>query len=218
MKMAKNANFHRAIKKAPGYLKRAFVDKIISNSSSLNDILNNVPDDLVDQVPIPLLVFRDELLDLRKINEKQWSPEQAAVFFVDVLNATDSYTDLSAAVLQGFQCGAASRLSPDKISSLVEHVKNKKAVLSTHQLSCMAKILAAKNLTASFTSYPPDVLLFFDFTQVQNHTCKEFYSLASQGNLNLLPNGSAQRTQLLNNALVCLVSYNLPFKCTFLVL
>ncbi|CAM2099890.1 unnamed protein product [Caretta caretta] len=147
MKMAKNANFHRAIKKAPSYLKRAFVDKIISNSSSLNDILNNVPDDLVDQVPVPLLVLRDELLDLRKINEKQWSPEQ---------------------------------------------------------LSCMAKILAAKNLTANFTSYPPDVLLFFDFTQVQNHTCKEFYSLASQGNPNLLPNGSAQRTQLLNNALVCL--------------
>ncbi|TFK10538.1 Mesothelin-like protein [Platysternon megacephalum] len=208
MKMVKNANFHRAIKKAPGYLKRAFVNKIISNASSLNDILNNVPDDLVDQVPIPLLVFRDKLLDLRKINEKQWSSEQAAVFFVDVLNATDSYADLSAAVLQGFQCGAASRLSPDKISSLVEHVKNQNAVLSAHQLSCMAKILAAKNLTANFTSYPPDVLLFFDFTQVQNHTCKEFYSLASQGDLNLLPNGSAQRTQLLNNALVCLGRVN----------
>ncbi|CAM4617484.1 unnamed protein product [Lepidochelys olivacea] len=204
MKMAKNANFHRAIKKAPSYLKRAFVDKIISNSSSLNDILNNVPDDLVDQVPVPLLVLRDELLDLRKINEKQWSPEQAAVFLVDVLNATDNYADLSAAVLRGFQCGPASRLSPDKISSLVEQVRNKNAALSAHQLSCMAKILAAKNLTANFTSYPPDVLLFFDFTQVQNHTCKEFYSLASQGNPNLLPNGSAQRTQLLNNALVCL--------------
>ncbi|KAG6927459.1 mesothelin-like [Chelydra serpentina] len=208
MKMAKNANFHRAIKKAPGYLKRAFVDKIISNSSSLNDILNNVPDDLVDQVPIPLLVFREELLELHKINEKQWSPEQAAVFFVEVLNATDNYADLSAAVLQGFQCGAASGLSPDKISSLVEHVKNKNTTLSAHQLSCVAKILAAKNLTANFTSYPPDALLFFDLTQVQNHTCKEFYSLASQGTLNLLPNGSAQRTQLLNNALVCLGGVN----------
>uniref|UniRef100_K7G5L4 Mesothelin like n=1 Tax=Pelodiscus sinensis TaxID=13735 RepID=K7G5L4_PELSI len=85
------------------------------------------------------------------------------------------------------------------------------------QLSCLAKILAANNLTANVTSYPPDMLLFFDpagvpgnacFTQVRNHTCKEFYSLASQGNLNLLPNGSAQRTALLNKALLCLGGVN----------
>nr|XP_025043613.1 uncharacterized protein LOC102452244 [Pelodiscus sinensis] len=208
LKLAKNPIFQRAIRKAPGYLKRAFVDKIVSSSSSLNAILNNVPDDLVDQVPIPLLAFQDKLLDLRKISEKQWSPQQAAVFFVEVLNATNNYADLSASVLQGFQCSAASRLEPDKLSALVEQAKTQEAVLSAQQLSCLAKILAANNLTANVTSYPPDMLLFFDFTQVRNHTCKEFYSLASQGNLNLLPNGSAQRTALLNKALLCLGGVN----------
>uniref|UniRef100_K7G5N8 Mesothelin like n=1 Tax=Pelodiscus sinensis TaxID=13735 RepID=K7G5N8_PELSI len=115
---------------------------------------------------------------------------------------------LSASVLQGFQCSAASRLEPDKLSALVEQAKTQEAVLSAQQLSCLAKILAANNLTANVTSYPPDMLLFFDFTQVRNHTCKEFYSLASQGNLNLLPNGSAQRTALLNKALLCLGGVN----------
>uniref|UniRef100_A0A8B9QCA2 Mesothelin n=1 Tax=Apteryx owenii TaxID=8824 RepID=A0A8B9QCA2_APTOW len=32
------------------------------------------------------------------------------------------------------------------------------------QLSCLAKLLAVKNLTANFTGYPPDVLLFFEIT------------------------------------------------------
>lgn len=63
---------------------------------------------------------------------------------------------------------------------------------------------AVTRLTAFLpvTAFP----LRYSFTEVHNDTCKVFYSLASQGNLNLLPRGSAQRTQLLTNALACLVS------------
>lgn len=50
--------------------------QILSNSSSLNDILDNVPDDWIDQVPISQLMFRDKISDLRKMSTKQWSPQQ----------------------------------------------------------------------------------------------------------------------------------------------
>ncbi|XP_042293805.1 uncharacterized protein LOC121914461 [Sceloporus undulatus] len=91
--LAKNANFVSALSQGPEHLRKAFVSKILSNSSSLSDILNNIPDELVDQVPNSLLVFRGEVPDLRKINEKQWSPQQAAVLFREVFSRTDNYTE-----------------------------------------------------------------------------------------------------------------------------
>ncbi|NXA58779.1 MSLNL protein, partial [Mohoua ochrocephala] len=72
------------------------------------------------------------------------------------------------------------------------------------QLSCLARLLAAKNLTADFGSFPPDLLLFFPPSEVRAGTCREFYARASRGNLDLLPRGSSRRTQLLRGALTCL--------------
>ncbi|NXH98142.1 MSLNL protein, partial [Pachycephala philippinensis] len=71
------------------------------------------------------------------------------------------------------------------------------------QLSCLARLLAAKNLTADFGSFPPDLLLFFP-SKVPAGTCREFYARASRGNLDLLPRGSFRRTRLLRGALTCL--------------
>ncbi|NXC64186.1 MSLNL protein, partial [Aleadryas rufinucha] len=72
------------------------------------------------------------------------------------------------------------------------------------QLSCLARLLAAKNLTADFDSFPPDLLLFFHPSEVRAGTCREFYARASRGNLDLLPRGSFRRTRLLRGALTCL--------------
>ncbi|NWV65012.1 MSLNL protein, partial [Malurus elegans] len=72
------------------------------------------------------------------------------------------------------------------------------------QLSCLARLLAAKNLTADFGSFPPDLLLFFDPSEVRAGSCREFYARASRGNLELLPRGSARRMRLLRGALTCL--------------
>ncbi|NXJ19051.1 MSLNL protein, partial [Dicrurus megarhynchus] len=72
------------------------------------------------------------------------------------------------------------------------------------QLSCLARLLAAKNLTADFGSFPPDLLLFFHPSEVRAGTCREFYTRASRGNLDLLPRGSSRRTRLLRGALTCL--------------
>ncbi|NWW76458.1 MSLNL protein, partial [Climacteris rufus] len=73
------------------------------------------------------------------------------------------------------------------------------------QLSCLARLLAAKNLTADFGSFPPDLLLF-NPSEVRAGSCREFYGRASRGKLELLARGSARRTRLLRGALSCLVS------------
>ncbi|NXI54689.1 MSLNL protein, partial [Chloroceryle aenea] len=111
---------------------------------------------------------------------------------------------LSASVPQGFQCIPASDLPAADILAFARSLQNKTAELSSAQLSCLARLLAAKNLTDDFSSYPPDLLLFLDLAKVHNGTCREFYTRASRGNLALLPRGSARRTGLLRGALTCL--------------
>ncbi|NWQ93493.1 MSLNL protein, partial [Burhinus bistriatus] len=111
---------------------------------------------------------------------------------------------LSASVLQGFQCIPASDLPAADILAFAQGLQNETAELSSTQLSCLARLLAAKNLTADFSRYPPDLLLFFNLAEVRSGTCGAFYARASRGNLDLLPRGSARRMGLLRGALACL--------------
>ncbi|NXF35508.1 MSLNL protein, partial [Nyctibius bracteatus] len=110
----------------------------------------------------------------------------------------------SASVLQGFQCIPASDVPAADLLAFAQGLQNKPAELSGAQLSCLARLLAAKNLTADFARYPPDLLLFFDPAEVPGGTCGAFYARASRGNLELLPRGSARRRELLSGALACL--------------
>ncbi|XP_072734676.1 mesothelin-like protein [Ciconia boyciana] len=128
----------------------------------------------------------------------------AALIIGAVLSATEQHADLSASVLQGFQCIPASALPAADILAFAQGLQNKTAELSSAQLSCLARLLAAKNLTADFGRYPPDLLLFFDSAEMHGRTCGAFYARASRGNLDLLPRGSARRTGLLRGALACL--------------
>ncbi|NXK20834.1 MSLNL protein, partial [Arenaria interpres] len=111
---------------------------------------------------------------------------------------------LSTSVLRGFQCIPASDLPAADVLAFAQGLQNETAELSGAQLSCLARLLAAKNLTAHFSRYPPDLLLFFDSAEVRGGTCREFYARASRGNLDLLPRGSSRRTGLLRRALTCL--------------
>ncbi|KAM6121797.1 mesothelin-like protein [Phoenicopterus ruber ruber] len=128
----------------------------------------------------------------------------AALIVGAVLSATEQRGDLAASVLQGFQCIPASDLPAADVLAFAQGLQNKTVELSSAQLSCLARLLAAKNLTADFGRYPPDLLLFFDSAEVRGGTCGAFYARASRGNLDLLPRGSARRRGLLRGALGCL--------------
>ncbi|XP_032856739.2 mesothelin-like protein [Tyto alba] len=129
----------------------------------------------------------------------------AALIVGAVLSATEQHIDLSASELQSLlRCIPASDPPAADILAFTQGLQNKTAELSSAQLSCLARLLAAKNLTADFGGYPPDLLLFFDSAEVRAGTCGDFYARASRGNLDLLPRGSARRTGLLRGALACL--------------
>ncbi|XP_061205204.1 mesothelin-like protein isoform X2 [Neopsephotus bourkii] len=128
----------------------------------------------------------------------------AALIIGAVLCAPEQHTDLSASLLQGFPCIPDNDVPAGAILAFAEGLQNRTAELSSAQLSCLARLLAARNLTADFSRYPPDLLLFFDLSEVHNGTCEAFYAQASHGNLELLPRGSAQRSGLLHGALTCL--------------
>ncbi|XP_038043092.2 mesothelin-like protein isoform X2 [Anas platyrhynchos] len=127
----------------------------------------------------------------------------AALLFGTVLSTTEPFAGLPTSVLQEFQCSQAHHLPSATVLALAQEMRNKSVELSSTQLSCLAQLLAANNLTADFSSYPPDLLLFFDVAEVRGETCEEFYSLAAHGNLELLPRGSAQRRAILHGALAC---------------
>ncbi|XP_033921670.1 mesothelin-like protein [Melopsittacus undulatus] len=128
----------------------------------------------------------------------------AALIIGAVLCAPEQHTDLSASLLQGFPCILDNDLPAANIVAFAEGLQNRTAELSSAQLSCLARLLTARKLTADFSRYPPDLLLFFDLSEVHNGTCEAFYAHASHGNLELLPKGSAQRLGLLHGALACL--------------
>ncbi|XP_065501208.1 mesothelin-like protein [Caloenas nicobarica] len=128
----------------------------------------------------------------------------AALIVGAVQFTTEQHPDLSASLLQGFPCVPASDLPAAAVLAFAQGLQSDPAELSAAQLSCLARLLAAKNLTAHFSRYPPDLLLFFDLAELDAGTCEAFYARASRGNLELLPRGSAQRTGLLRGALTCL--------------
>ncbi|XP_068886412.1 uncharacterized protein [Aphelocoma coerulescens] len=103
-----------------------------------------------------------------------------------------------------FPCIPTSDPPAADILAFARGLQSEPRELSSAQLSCLARLLAAKNLTADFGSFPPDLLLFFPPSEVRAGACREFYARASRGNLDLLPRGSSRRTRLLRGALTCL--------------
>uniref|UniRef100_H3A8S7 Mesothelin n=1 Tax=Latimeria chalumnae TaxID=7897 RepID=H3A8S7_LATCH len=111
---------------------------------------------------------------------------------------------MSAFVLQGFSCGAAKDLPSDKYLQLVKALKDKHVTLAEEQLSCMAKRVLESGRIFDFSSYPEDLLLFFDPAAYENSSsCKDYFRAVGQANISILPKGSLKRTQLLEKARGC---------------
>ncbi|XP_074053201.1 uncharacterized protein LOC141495591 isoform X2 [Macrotis lagotis] len=205
--LARVPTFLRGLRDAPTYLKRVFTDSIVLQPLPVTKIVEIVPPELVTQIPSSYLLWDNlTIANFSTISDQPWEPEQASGFFQQGLASSvgSQVARLSASILQGFQCQAASQLSQTQFSNLVKEVQKQKAILNARQLSCMANLLALHNLTNDFADYPPDLLLFYDLRQVDKAKCRTFISRASQGNLDLLSGLSAQKKELLNMSLTCL--------------
>ncbi|KAG8506373.1 Mesothelin-like protein [Galemys pyrenaicus] len=72
------------------------------------------------------------------------------------------------------------------------------------QLSCLANLAALHGLQGDFALHPPDLLLFYNLTQVKGAECEAFVRRATQGDVELLASLPDQRAALRRTALACL--------------
>nr|XP_051697421.1 mesothelin-like protein isoform X2 [Oryctolagus cuniculus] len=110
----------------------------------------------------------------------------------------------NASVLQGFCGQPACQLPRDQLSALIRSLASQQVPLKAWQLSCLANLAARHRLQDDFLLHPPDLLLFYNLSQVRVTDCRAFTGHAAQGHTELLANLPDQRAALQHMALACL--------------
>ncbi|KAI5932641.1 Mesothelin-like protein [Manis javanica] len=116
----------------------------------------------------------------------------------------DLWASANTSILQGFWCQPASQLPRDQLSALIRRVDPQQAPLKAWQLSCLANLATWHGLQDDFALHPPDLLLFYNLTQVRKADRQAFTRRAAQGHTELLANLPDQRAALQRMALACL--------------
>nr|XP_036861585.1 mesothelin-like protein [Manis javanica] len=116
----------------------------------------------------------------------------------------DLWASANTSILQGFWCQPASQLPRDQLSALIRRVDPQQAPLKAWQLSCLANLATWHGLQDDFALHPPDLLLFYNLTQVRKADRRAFTRRAAQGHTELLANLPDQRAALQRMALACL--------------
>ncbi|KAM5227315.1 mesothelin-like protein [Ctenodactylus gundi] len=110
----------------------------------------------------------------------------------------------NAALLHDFWCQPASRLPREQLSALIRSLASQHIPLRAWQLSCLANLASRLGLQEDFALHPPDLLLFYNLSQVRKAECQAFTHRATQGNTELLANLPDQRAALQHKAFSCL--------------
>ncbi|XP_047694771.1 LOW QUALITY PROTEIN: mesothelin-like protein [Prionailurus viverrinus] len=131
---------------------------------------------------------------------------------------TDLWASADASLLHSFWCQPASQLPRDQLSALIRAMATRRVLLRAWQLSCLANLAALHGLQDDFELHPPDLLLFYNLTQVREADCRAFTHRAAQGDTELLANLPDQRAALQRVALACLGGPRLRLSASDLLL
>uniref|UniRef100_A0A3P8NTN9 Mesothelin-like protein n=1 Tax=Astatotilapia calliptera TaxID=8154 RepID=A0A3P8NTN9_ASTCA len=196
----------------PQIIQQVFVSQIISVNTSSVQVIQNVPNDLATEIPRSLLVGFSSSNDVITIlNRKEWKPQQAELFFESV--ATESASaqlggpnNLSSSVLQGFTCTGARNIGNGQVKNLIKACRrsgSRKVKLVESQLTCMYTYI--KDDAANFNLYPPDVLLYYDYSLVPQASCRAYFTELGNADFSVFSAAlSYKRTALFENAKSCL--------------
>lgn len=132
------------------------------------------------------------------------------------LNASEANTWVrdNTSLLQNFWCLPASQLPREQLSSLIRSLASQRVALKAWQLSCLANLAARLGLQDDFQFHPPNLLLFYNLSQVGDTNCRAFIHRAAQGDTELLANLPNQRVALQRTALACLGGPHLPLSAS----
>uniref|UniRef100_A0A3P9KJJ2 Mesothelin a n=1 Tax=Oryzias latipes TaxID=8090 RepID=A0A3P9KJJ2_ORYLA len=176
-----------------------FLQIIYLNTNSLQ-IIENVPDNLATEIPgVYLLQFPNDISTVIRLNRKKWKPQQV----VHLLKSL-----LSSSVLQGFTCTTVRSLGKRQIKNLIKACRRKgadKVPLVETQLTCMYNQIKEESDATSFSLYPPDVLLYYDYSLVPRSSCRSYFQELADADFSIFsPALSYKRSALFNNARNCL--------------
>uniref|UniRef100_A0A4W5KYE9 Uncharacterized protein n=1 Tax=Hucho hucho TaxID=62062 RepID=A0A4W5KYE9_9TELE len=104
-------------------------------------------------------------------------------------------------------------MTTTKIKNLVKACRrkgNNRVTLRETQLTCMYNYIKDESDVTSYNLYPPEMLLYYDYSKVSQGTCKEYFSELGDADFSVFSDAlSYKRTALVNNAKTCLVSHTL---------
>uniref|UniRef100_A0A3P9KK76 Mesothelin a n=1 Tax=Oryzias latipes TaxID=8090 RepID=A0A3P9KK76_ORYLA len=175
-----------------------FLQIVISNLNSSN-IIDNVPDQLATQIP---RVYLSEQIGL---NVSQENIEHEQFIHVCLFACVGS---LSSSVLQGFTCTGVSQFERKQVTDLVKACRRKglnKVPLLETQLTCMYNYIRTEPNVTRFDLYPPDVLLYYDYSLVPQSSCRSYFQELGDADFSVFSSVlSYKLTALFNNARSCL--------------
>ncbi|XP_023814478.1 uncharacterized protein LOC105357440 [Oryzias latipes] len=211
---AKNPSFVANMMNAPQILQQNFVYQIVLSDSNSLKVIDNVPDQLATQVPrVYLQQFTGDASTITKLNKKTWKREQVELFF-DVIAAGSATTvlggpnSLSSSVLQGFTCTGVSQFERKQVKDLVKACRRKglnKVPLLETQLTCMYNYIRTEPDVTRFDLYPPDVLLYYDYSLVTQSSCRSYFQELADADFSVFSSVlSYKLTALFDNARSCL--------------
>ncbi|KAF1394728.1 hypothetical protein PFLUV_G00004160 [Perca fluviatilis] len=211
---SKNPSFLGYMLSAPQVVQQIFVTQIVSVNSNSDTIIQNVPDEMATQIPrAQLLGFSNNGSVITTLNQKTWKPQQVELFFeiIAVESATavlGSPNNLSSSVLQGFTCTGVRNVEKVQIKKLIKACRRKgrkKVPLVETQLTCMYNYIKNDSDATSFDLYPPDVLLYYDYSLVPQASCRFYFQQLAEADFSVFSSIlSYKLTALFANARSCL--------------
>uniref|UniRef100_A0A8C9UY59 Mesothelin-like protein-like n=1 Tax=Scleropages formosus TaxID=113540 RepID=A0A8C9UY59_SCLFO len=204
---SKSQQFITNIIQAPEIVQQTFVSKIISLNQDPNTVIDNVPAQLAVEIPRVLLSFSKESVQVDTINNKTWSQEQAVVFFENVARVAEDPEILSPSVLQGFTCSGVRNFNVSKVKNIIRAFRPRQGrptvPLTEMQSTCMYNYIRDENLQ-DFTNYPSDMLLYYNYENIEKINCKSYFNATGAANFGILSKILNKEASLLYNAISCL--------------
>ncbi|KAM9770399.1 uncharacterized protein mslnb [Menidia menidia] len=212
--VSKNPAMMAHLMKAPQIVHHTFVSQIILVNSNSDMIIQNVPDELATEIPrFRLQSFTSSASIITTLNRKKWKQQQVELFFGDIATETatahlGSSNNFSSNVLQGFTCTAVRTIKKVQVKRLIKACRrkgNRKVKLVETQLTCMYNYIRGDTDITSFSLYPPDVLLYYDYSLVPQASCRSYFEQLADADFSVFSTVlSYKRTALFNNARSCL--------------
>ncbi|XP_075869320.1 uncharacterized protein LOC142879757 [Nelusetta ayraudi] len=211
---SKDPSFVGNILTASQVVQQTVVVQITSLNSNSDAVVDNIPDQLATEIPRTLLLsLSSQVAVLKKVNKKKWRRQQVELFFeriaVDSATATlGGAANLSSSVLQGFTCIAVRSFSSVQIRKLVRACRRRgrnKVRLVETQLTCMYNHISSDADVTSFHLFPPDVLLYYDYSLVNQSSCRSYFEQLASADFSVFSAAlSYKQAELFANARSCL--------------